>query len=148
MTSQRRTRVQWGDETGSVSVFVAITAIGLMILAGLIADGGAKLRATQRAASIAAEAARAGGQAIDTRAVAHGQDLSIDVEQAVRAAQAYLAGVGVDGTVDVSDDGKRIQVHVTSHSRTVFLSLMGISTLSANGSAAAVLVHSTTGQGP
>lgn len=148
MTSQRRPRVQWGDETGSVSVFVAITAIGLMILAGLIADGGAKLRAIQRAESIASEAARAGGQAIDIRAIAHGQDLSIDVEQAVRAAQIYLAGVGVDGTVGISDDGNRIQVHVTSHSHTVFLSLIGISTLSANGNAAAVLVHSTTGQGP
>lgn len=148
MTGNRRTRVQWGDETGSVSVFVAIAAIGLMILAGLIADGGAKLRAIQRAESIASEAARAGGQAIDTRAVAHGQDLSIDVEQAVRAAQIYLAGVGVDGTVDVSEDGQRIQVNVTSRSRTVFLSLIGISTLSANGNAAAVLVHSTTGQGP
>ena len=148
MTSQRRPRMQWGDETGSVSVFVAITAIGLMILAGLIADGGAKLRANQRAESIAAEAARAGGQAIDTRAIAYGQDPSIDVEQAVRAAQTYLASVGVEGTVDVSDDGQRIQVHVTSHSRTVFLALIGISTLSANGNATAVLVHSTTGQGP
>lgn len=148
MTSHRRPRVQWGDETGSVSVFVAITAIGLMILAGLIADGGAKLRATQRAESIAAEAARAGGQAIDTRAIAYGQDLSIDVEQAARAAQTYLASVGVDGTVNVSDDGQRIQVHVTSQSRTVFLSLIGIGTLGANGNAAAILVHSTTGQGP
>ncbi|SDD22850.1 Putative Flp pilus-assembly TadE/G-like [Sanguibacter gelidistatuariae] len=148
MTGQRRSRVQWRDETGSVSVFVAITAIGLMILAGLIADGGAKLRATQRAESIAAEAARAGGQAIDTRAIAHGRDLSIDVEQAVRAAQTYLTSAGVEGAVSVSDDGTRIQVHVTSQSRTVFLSLIGIGTLSANGNAAAVLVHSTTGQGP
>ena len=70
-----RARLRTDPEKGSVTVFFAISVLGLLLLIGLVADGGAKLRATQQAAATAAEAARAGGQALDT-ADAAGDDAS------------------------------------------------------------------------
>lgn len=58
LTHRLRTATGADPEAGSVTVFVAISVLGLLLLIGLVADGGAKLRATQRADSVAAEAAR------------------------------------------------------------------------------------------
>ena len=73
-------------EAGSVTVFLAITVTGLLILVGLVADGGAKLRAAQRADAIAAEAARAAGQVIDLPAAVGGSAVRVDRQAAVEAA--------------------------------------------------------------
>jgi hypothetical protein len=112
-----RHRLGTDAEAGSVTVFLAITVTGLLILVGLVADGGAKLRATQRADTIAAEAARTAGQAIET------------------------------GTVTIAPDGTTLEVTVTTSSPTVFLGLIGISTLSVTGHGQVALVHGVTGGG-
>ena len=52
-------------ETGSITPFALIFAIALLLLAGLVIDGGRQLNARGRALAYAQEAARAGAQAVD-----------------------------------------------------------------------------------
>lgn len=145
----RRLRTGMGDpERGSVSLFWAITIPGLLILIGLVGDGGAKLRATQRADQIAAEAARSAGQALDAGRLQAGDGASADPTRAVQTATAFLDAAGVSGTVTVSADRTTIDVAVTSTAPTAFLSLIGITTLTVTGHAQARLVHAVSGAGP
>ena len=134
-------------EAGSVTLFVAITVVGLLILCGLVADGGVKLRATQRVDSVAAEAARAGGQALDLPSAIEGTPLRVDRQAAVNAATAYLAAAGQTGTVTVAADGTTLNVTVTVTSPTAFLALIGITTMTVTGHGQARLVHGVTGGG-
>lgn len=136
------------SDRGSVSVFVAISMLGLLVLVGLVADGGAKLRATQRADAVAAEAARAGGQALDLPAAVAGQHDRVDRAVAVRAAEAYLAAAGATGSVTVSSDRTHVVVTVTDSAPTAFLGLLGIDQVTVTGSASAMLVDSTRGGAP
>lgn len=142
-------RAEAGDsERGSVTVFLAISAVGLLVLVGLITDGGAKLRAAQRADQVAAEAARAGGQAIDQAAVVAGGTARVDRAAAIASASAYLDAAGYEGTATPSPDGTSVDVTVTVTSPTIFLSLIGITSLTTTGHARAALVHAVTGGGP
>ncbi|MEJ7634966.1 pilus assembly protein TadG-related protein [Aeromicrobium sp.] len=53
------------DETGSITPFVVIVSLAIIMLAALVVDGGRQLNAKGRAIAYAQEAARAGAQAID-----------------------------------------------------------------------------------
>ena len=141
-----RTRRSVSDE-GSVTLFVCIAVVGLMVMVGLVVDGGAKVRALQRADRLAAEASRAGGQAIDVSAAIAGDAPTLNPQAAVQATQAYLRANGVSGTVSVTDAGRALVVDVTTTTGTVFLGLIGINTLTVHGSAKVVLVRSVTGAG-
>ncbi len=132
-------------EAGSVTLFLAITVVGLLVLAGLIVDGGAKVRAAQRADRVAAEAARAAGQALDVVAVLDAGSVRVDRRAAVVAAQQYLADAGVDGAVTVTAGGAGLQVRTHAQAPTVFLGLVGVTEFSVTGSAEVVLVHDARG---
>lgn len=125
-------------ERGSISVFLAVLVPGLLLIIGLVVDGGAKVAATQRADAIAEEAARAGGQALDVDAALAGQ-LRVDPDAAVTAAQNYLNRNGVQGTVTIVDGGT-LRVSTTLTQPTTFLGLIGISTLTVHGSGTSALV--------
>jgi len=89
------------SERGSVTVFVSVAALALLLMAGLVVDGGAKVRAIQRADAVAAEAARAAGQAIILPAAVVGDPPRANLVASVRAAEGYLAAEGVAGSVEV-----------------------------------------------
>lgn len=146
-TRHLRTAAAKDPEAGSVTVFLAISVLGLLLLVGLVADGGAKLRATQRADAVAAEAARAGGQALDVPGGIAGSGTRVDRSTAVVAATSYLRQAGHTGTVTISDDRTRLEVDVTDTQPTAFLSLIGISALTVTGHAEANLVEGITGGG-
>ncbi len=134
-------------EAGSVTVFVAITALGILILCGLVVDGGAKLRAVQQADRIATEAARAAGQALDPAALAGGH-AALDRQGAVDAATAFLAATQTTGTATIAPDGTTVEVTVTSTAPTAFLALIGIGAITVTGHGQATLVHGVTGGVP
>ena len=136
-----------GDR-GAVTLFVAIAMVGLMVLAGLVVDGGAKVRAAQRADRVAAEAARAAGQAIDLATVLEGSAVRVDRGAALQAAEAYLASAGVDGSARVIDRGAGISVSTRTSAPTVFLGLIGVAHLTVDGAAHVSLVHSMGGARP
>jgi hypothetical protein len=137
-----------GAEHGSVTVFVAIASIGLLAMIGLVVDGGTKVRAIQQADRLAAEAARAAGQAIDVPAAVVGDAPTVQPGAAAAAAQAFLTSAGVDGTVSVLDGGRRVAVTTTVAEDTVFLGLIGIHRVQATGRAEALLVRGVTGAEP
>ena len=136
-----------GDE-GSVTLFFVIAVVGLFVLIGLVVDGGTKVRALQRADRLAAEAGRAGGQAIDVPAAIIGDPPTADARAAVHASQAYLRSNGVSGTVSVDNAGRSLTVDVTTTSNTVFLGLIGVNSMTVHGSAKVSLVHGISGALP
>ncbi|MGY1583893.1 TadE/TadG family type IV pilus assembly protein [Streptomyces sp. MN13] len=132
------------DDTGGVTVFVAVCVIALIGIIGVAVDGGSTMRATERADFIAGEAARAGGQAIDPAKAITGSAIVVDPRAATAAAQAYLRSAGATGTVSVSSDGKTLTVNVTGRYDTKFLSVVGISSLPVTGHGKATLLHGVT----
>ena len=141
-------RVGADPECGSMTIFFAITVLGLLLLVGLIVDGGAKLRATQRADAVAAETARAAGQVLDLPAAVAGEGASVDVVGAVAAASAYLDAAGLTGSIQIADDRTHLAVTTTAESPTVFLGLIGVPTVTVTGHAEVQLVHAISGSAP
>lgn len=123
------------DERGqSFSVLVVAVMIALLLVAGLVVDGGAQSNAARRAETAASEAARA---ALDSGAPARAAGRSPNPGLMEAAGRHVLSARGVDGTVTVV--AGRIRVETSLTTRTVFLSLVGINTLRAVGSAEAEL---------
>lgn len=82
-------------DDGTLTLFTAIAAIGLLAALGFIVDAGQKLQAGQQARAIAEEAARAGaGQVNRSAAYAHGGTFTTDPTAAAAAARVYLAASG------------------------------------------------------
>lgn len=92
------------DERGSVAPFVAVIALALLMVSGLVYDGGEVLAAQARARDVAANAARAGGQEIDLNALRLGGAAVLLPTRAVAAAQAFLDAEGIAGDIVVSGD--------------------------------------------
>lgn len=136
------------SDRGAVTLFLAIAVVGLLALAGLVVDGGAKVRAVQRADRTAAEAARAAGQAIDLIVVLQGGDVRVDRRAALVAAESYLRASGVEGSARVVDAGRGIAVSTTVSAPTVFLGLIGVPQFTVRGNAEVSLVHSERGARP
>lgn len=123
------------EERGqALSVFVAVSVLGLLLMCGLVVDGGAQAEAARRAQSAAAMAARS---ALDTTATARLAGAEPEVGRAVAAARQVLRAHGVQG--DISLRAGQVEVTTSTQVETVFLSLIGINTLRATGSATAEL---------
>ncbi|WP_369383768.1 pilus assembly protein TadG-related protein [Streptomyces sp. cg36] len=140
----RRSLQRRCDDRGGVAVFVAVCVVALIGIIGLAVDGGAKMRATERAEYIAGEAARAGGQAIDPTSAINGTAIAVDPQAAAAAAQAYLNSAGATGTVSVSGNDQTLNVTVTGSYSTKFLPVVGIGSLSVTGHGRATLLHGVT----
>ncbi|MEU4333265.1 hypothetical protein AB0F59_01425 [Micromonospora lupini] len=82
-----------GDH-GRVSIFLAVAMVGVLAIVGLSFDGAGQLRTLQHADNLAAEAARAGGQAIDRATAIEGGPTRIDQRQARVAVADYLTAAG------------------------------------------------------
>jgi hypothetical protein len=122
-------------DEGSISLFMVVLTIALLVAVGLVVDGGAKVRAIQRADEAAREAARAGTQALDVPAAVQGEAVSVDPAAAARAARAYLVAAGVDGSVSVSGNAVTVSTHVPF--APVFLALAGVRPSTVTGTATA-----------
>lgn len=124
MTRLSQTRRAATAERGAVTVFTVVVVFALFVAIGLVVDGGAKIHATQRAQSLAEEAARAGGQAIVFDA---GGGPVLDPSGAIQAAQTYLNGApdGVSGRAWIVSDTE-IAAEATVTYDTIFLSMIGV----------------------
>lgn len=135
MTRNRHQR----RERGSVSPFLAVTVVGLLVATGLAYDvGGTQITAQQQANAYAAEAARTAGQAINAGPAITEGKVRLDRAAAVRAARSYLDDAGVDGRARFTGPTTLV-VEVTVTRPTAFLSIVGISRVSATGTATARL---------
>lgn len=124
------------DERGqSISVFVLLIMGALVLVAGLVIDGGQQIAAASRAEAAAAGASRAAGNAAATRQLGGAEPAGA----AVLAAKAYLAGdPSVQGTVTLREGVVRVETR--SSAPTIFLSVVGMTTVTGTGSAEAVIV--------
>ncbi|MDO5067602.1 MAG: pilus assembly protein TadE [Propionibacteriaceae bacterium] len=124
------------DERGSLSAAMPALFIAVLLVVGLIVDGGTKATAVATAQSACQQAARAAGQHI----VLSAGRPSANREAAFSAGQSVLAASGVQGSLRI--DGTRLSCDATKTKPTVFLNLIGISSVTGHGSANANL---TTG---
>ena len=124
------------DERGlSVTPFVAVIFAALIMTVGLVVDGGQKVAASSRAETAAAGASRAAGNAAATQELAARDPAAA----ATLAARTYLAGQpGVTGSVTV--EAGIVTVRTTATEPTVFLTMVGLSTVTGSGSAQANIV--------
>lgn len=132
------------DERGSVALYMAIFMVGLMVMAGLVIDGGAAIAARERAADLAQQAARAGADALtptSLRGTSPAQ-LQVDPVAAGRAADRVLSLAGADGQVAVNGLDVTVIAHV--HRRAAVLSAFGITDLTGTATATATVLHGTT----
>ncbi len=124
---------------GGMSLMLFTCAVALVLVLGLVVDGGGKARAIDHAGAIASEAARAAAGTITPGTGA------IDPTTADRAARDYLAAAGATGTVNIT--GTTVTVTATLHTTTVFLSLIGIDSFTVTGVGRAETVY-TAGSPP
>lgn len=125
-----------GDE-GRVTAFVVVAMAGLLLVAGLVLDGGLALAARSRVIGIAEEAARAGSQQLDLVGYRAGRPLTLDVGAATAAARDYLAAAGVTGTVTVTTAPAEVVVTATTTAQPQLLDSIGIGPFELTGTGAA-----------
>lgn len=125
------------DQRGmSLSPFIVGVLPALLLMIGLVVDGGAQAAGQRRAEGLAAAAARA---AADDTAAARLAGGKLDIPHAIARAQAVIAQrPGVEGDVTVIDG--RVSVRTRTSVPTVLLSLIGVHQLAAHGAAEADLV--------
>ncbi|MBQ1050907.1 hypothetical protein KBX50_20835 [Micromonospora sp. C51] len=128
-------------DAGRVSIFLAVAMIGVLAIIGMAFDGAGQLRTLQRAENLAAEAARAGGQAIDRATAIEGGPKRINRREAHRAVRSYLATAGASDytvTFPVVDGETLIRVRVEVTYDRAALGLFGFSnTVTVSGEATA-----------
>ncbi|WP_405634370.1 pilus assembly protein TadG-related protein [Streptomyces sp. NBC_00056] len=132
--TERRNR-----DRGSMSLFFAVTTVALLMMMGLLVDGGGALNASNRATSLAQEAARTAGQQLDPAQAIEGTAITIDPDAAQTAAQDYLAVAGVQGDVTIDGNGRTLTVTVHDTYNTYFAQLVGKGTINVTGTATAHL---------
>lgn len=130
------------DERGSLSAFVAVIAVALVMVAGMAYDGGQIVAAQATARDLASSAARAGAQELDLDQLRGAGQALLDAERATAAAQAFLSQSGYRG--DTVVDGSAITVTVRVRQPMRILPL-GDRTVTATDTATAVDEPGRTG---
>jgi Flp pilus assembly protein TadG len=129
------------QDEGSISLLVVVFFLALLAAAGLVVDGGAKIRAARQASSVAEEAARAGAGQIDRdRAYTRGGRFVVNRTAAAAAARTYLTNSGNNGSVTIVN-GQKIRVTVTITKPTTLLAAIGIKEVAATKTATADLLQ-------
>lgn len=136
------------SDRGSVTAWLLGTVIALLVLAGLVLDGGAALAARGRAADTAAQAARAGADALDQASLRSATPAGFTANPAAArdAADRVLSAAGVSGQVQVA--GSSVTVTARAAEPAVILSIVGIDEVGGQASATALSLHGTTTGAP
>jgi Flp pilus assembly protein TadG len=105
-------------DRGTISIFTVLFTLSVILLAGLVVDGGLAIHARQRAYDIAEQAARAGANDIDEDVLRQTGKAQINKDQqavctkAADLVAAYDSQATVDNC-DRSDDQVTVTVHIT-----------------------------------
>ena len=126
-------------ESGMVTAFVVIFTLALLVMTGLVLDGGLALAAKVQAIDDAQAAARAGAQAIDIPLYRATGQVTLDPGEAVADAHRYLTASGHTGTVAVTGDQVTVTVSVTQP--TQILSIVGVDQLTVSGTGSATALQ-------
>ena len=126
-------------ESGMVTAFVVIFTLALLVMTGLVLDGGLALAAKVQAIDDAQAAARAGAQAIDIPLYRSTGQITLDPTEAAADAETFLAQSGHTGTVAVTGDQVTVTVSVTQP--TQILSIVGVDQLTVSGTGSATALQ-------
>lgn len=115
------------DERGSITTFVTLMVVPVLMMAALAFDGGVILAERRAALDAAQNAALAGSQALSQQAIRQG-DVSLDPGEAVAGATDHLALLDYDGTVELAPalDPTIVTVTVERDVELRLLSVIGI----------------------
>ncbi|MFK3984461.1 pilus assembly protein TadG-related protein [Micromonospora sp. NPDC050397] len=140
--TRRPTTQSTGHDAGRIGLFYAIVLPGLIAMIGLAGDGAGYIRTTQRANNIAAEAARAGGQAIRLPEAINGETKTVDTTKAIAAVADYLRTAGItDWQATINDDEQQLTVTVTVQYDPLLVDVLpGVTTIPANATVTATLL--------
>lgn len=133
------------DERGQATAMWAILSLALLVLGGLVYDGGQILTARREANNLARQAARAGAQQLDENSIRAGIP-TLDVAAAEAAARDYLARREVTPDA-VQVDGSTVTVTVSLTQPTPLLTLVGIDDRTVTSTASARSARGVTGEG-
>jgi len=128
------------DDHGGISAFTAVAIAAVVMLIGLAVDVSGQIRAVARADNVAAEAARAGGQALNTLKAIQGGNKELDPDAAVAAATDYLADAGATGTVTVDPDLLHLTVTAEIVYQPAFLGAFGYPATTVSATATANVI--------
>jgi len=125
-------------DSGAATVFVVTFAVVLLVMAGLVVDGGLAINARQRVADDVEQAARAGSAHINELTLRNAGLVEIDPGPAQEAARDFLAlkDYPADG-ITVTADANQVVVSAQIEQKTALLSLVFIDhyTIQAQGQA-------------
>lgn len=122
-------------QDGVVTAFTVVMVGALLVLAGLVFDGGRALAGRVTALDEAQEAARVGAQQIDIPTFRATGAVILGNSAAMTAAEGYLASTGDTGTVAVHGD--TVTVTVTHVQSTQILSMIGLGSFTEHATATA-----------
>jgi hypothetical protein len=119
---------------GALSPAVAILAVMIFTLAGLVIDGGRQLGARSRAVGYAQEAARVGAATIQLNTA----EAKIDTAKAATAITAFCAQISsndpaVTSCAPTKLTEEQVDIRVAIDNKTTFLGLIGKTNLKASG---------------
>jgi Flp pilus assembly protein TadG len=129
-------------ERGAVTIWVIFMATVMLLVGGLVIDGGYTISAKREAARVAEQAARVASDELDTDSLRTGGS-DLEAAAARTSAAKYLAQAGATGQVTV--DGDKVTVTVTARTKTVILSAFGVGGYTVKASATATSID---GQNP
>lgn len=109
-------------DKGSISAFVVVMTLVVIVCAGLAVDGARIIGGKVSAADHAENAARVAAQEL---ASVHSGDLALDPVRARAAAESYLSAHGLSGVVTVTSE--RVSVTVSQSVSMTLLTLVGVS---------------------
>jgi len=146
--THRWTRVQHDPDRGSITAYLLIMTVALVVLAGLVLDGGAALTAHGTAADTAQQAARAGADALDEQSLRATTPAGLTTNPAAarEAAAAVLAAADVTGDITVT--GTTVTVTARATKPTAILAIVGIDQVGGTATATAIPLHGTTTGAP
>lgn len=134
------------DERGQATALWAILTLALLVLGGLVYDGGQILTARRDANNLARQAARAGAQHLDEDSLRAGTP-TLDTAAAEAAARDYLARRDMS-PMAVHVDGSTVTVTVTITQPTPLLALVGIEDRTVTSTASARSARGVTAEEP
>ncbi len=115
-------------QAGQVLVLAVVFALGLLVLLGLVTDGGLLFAARRDLQRTADAAARTGAAQLDETVyrASGGATAQLDPAQATTAAHRYLRAAGFAGRADVSADPASVTVVVATTMRPPVLGGLGV----------------------
>ena len=101
------------DETGALSLYVAIVFLVFMLMTGLVADGAEIRHARRRLDDLAARIAREAAQQIDTAELHRNGKAVLDIAKVKTAATGLITSLGLTGEVNATKDRVAVTLHET-----------------------------------